>query len=221
MGVNGDAVFFKKGGKFHRDERVLSGSCGSVTRCSLLRARRVRRRACHRLSSAGFPRGLGFFNCFWHSRESPRLPQTASWHRRERVRAFEPAHDFFKAHQGALKIWLLGRFQLFRSSLIHGVFLTNSYFWQCNSSTWNVRLLDAPDGSPSSGTQSFGCRRAGFFSSPGTTTADHEVGGGSRQHSKARWRTDTIALWSFAESVRLREFAGDAVQPACQSASAE
>jgi len=191
-------------------------------------ARRVRRQLAIGFLQAGFPRGASASSIASGIRgKAPRLPQTASWHRRERVCGlFEPAHDFFKAHQGALKIWLLGRFQLFRSKFDSRRFLSELLLLAMQTAVRGTSaLLDAPDGTPTAAARQFlrAGRRRRIFSSPWNHhCGSRKSGGGSRQHSKARWRTDTIALWSFAESVRLREFAGRrGSSRACQSASAE
>src|SRR5271157_1688076 len=70
-------------------------------RCSLLRARKALRRACRRLSSAGFPRGPRLLPIASgiHGK-GPRLPRKVSWLHREKAGGFRACAQLLRGAPG-------------------------------------------------------------------------------------------------------------------------
>jgi hypothetical protein len=133
MGINGGAVFFKKVGKYHRDERVPVGGVAGALRVALsFGLEGFGGELAIGFLQQNFHAGLGFFQLLltFAGKAHAFLKQLHGLVERK-LRAFELAHNFFETPEGALKIWLFGRVRFFRSSLIHGISSAKSYFWQC------------------------------------------------------------------------------------------
>src|SRR6267378_3088707 len=93
-GVDGQAVFFKEGGEFHRGGSGMGHESRAALKLrslfpALFRARRARRRVFHRPSSAEFRHDLRLLRAASGTRgKAPRLPRIVSWLRPGRVAGF-------------------------------------------------------------------------------------------------------------------------------------
>src|SRR5262249_18777680 len=122
-----------------------------------------------------------------------------------KLRAFEFADDFFEARKRLFKFRLLCRFRFFCYWSVHSSSLVCfaksdfwcTYFWQAlqkyvDRPPLAIRRIKVPQRRQCRSSKSYARR---IFSSPRNHHAgSRKSGAGCKQHSKARRRTDTIAL---------------------------
>src|ERR1700719_3006832 len=172
-GIDGQAVFFEEWGKFHCcRELARRGLPWRVTIRPPARDRTARRQACHRLSSGGFPLAPLPLPVVSGTRVKGRRPlRTASWRRPKRVAGFRGGGRLLPGGQASAQ---------------NRAFSAVRVSWEQVNSRDRPYPLEAPIAGSA--------HKSKLTGRLAQCAGSRKSGAGCRQHSKARARTDTIAL---------------------------